>query len=100
MREKLGHAQRVLEAITTSDFGLLERESEALARATNDSSWTVLKTAPYRRQSESFVRATEDLVAAAKQRDLDTAAMHYLTLTMTCYQCHKYMKSIRIASVP
>jgi hypothetical protein len=57
----------------------------------------VLKTPEYSRQSEAFVRATEDLVAAAKHRDLDLAAMHYVSLTMSCYQCHRYVKNARIA---
>jgi cytochrome c556 len=97
MREKLTHAQRVLEALTTSNYALLERESSALSDATKQLGWMVLKTPEYRRQSEAFVRATEDLVAAAKQRDLDLAAMHYMSLTMSCYQCHRYVKNARIA---
>jgi hypothetical protein len=98
MREKLTHAQRLLEAITTSDYALLERESQALSRLTNDLGWMVLKTPEYRRQSDTFLRAADDLVAAAKQRDLDLAAMHYVSLTMSCYQCHRYVKNSRIAS--
>jgi hypothetical protein len=100
MREKLVHAQRLLEAITTSDFALLERESQALSRATSDIGWMVLKTPEYRRQSDTFLRATEDLLAAAKQRDLDLAAMHYMSVAMSCYQCHRYIKNTRIAGRP
>jgi cytochrome c556 len=100
MREKLTHAQRLLEAITTSDFALLERESQALSKVTSDLGWMVFKTPEYRRQSDTFLRATEDLVAAAKQHDLDLAAMHYVSLTMSCYQCHRYVKNMRIAGKP
>jgi len=52
----------------------------------------------YGRQSDAFLRATEELVAAAKQRDLDLAAMHYVSMTMSCYQCHRYIKNMRIAN--
>lgn len=97
MRDKLLHAQLLLQAITTSDYALLERESQALSRATNELGCMVLKTPEYRRQSDTFLRATEDLVTAAKQRDLDLAAMHYMSLTMSCYQCHRYVKNSRIA---
>ncbi len=97
MREKLAHAQRVLEALTTSDYALLERESTALSEATKQLGWSVLKTPEYSRQSDVFLRATEDLIAAAKQRDLDLAAMHYVSLTMSCYQCHRYIKNTRVA---
>lgn len=96
MRQKLTHAQRVLEALTTSDYALLERESAELARATTQPGWMVLKTPEYRKQSEAFLKATDRLVAAARQRDLDAAARHYTELAMTCYQCHRHMKDMRI----
>lgn len=97
MREKLMHSQRILEAILTSNFDLLERESTALSKATEAPGWFVLEGPEYQRQSAAFLRATRDLVEAAKERDLDAAANHYTTLTMTCYQCHRYMKNARIA---
>jgi hypothetical protein len=97
MREKLAHSQKILEALLISDFGLLERESAALSRATESPGWYVLEGPEYRRQSDAFLRATRALVEAAKARDLDTAATHYTTLITTCYQCHRYMKAARIA---
>jgi hypothetical protein len=97
MREKLMHSQRILEAILTSNFDLLERESTALSKATEAPGWFVLEGPEYQRQSAAFLRATRDLVEAAKERDLDAAVNHYTTLTMTCYQCHRYMKNARIA---
>jgi cytochrome c556 len=97
MREKLAHSQQILKALLTSDFALLERESTALARATELPGWLVLEGPEYQRHSTAFLRATQDLIEAAKERDLDAAASHYTTLTMTCYQCHRYMKNARIA---
>jgi cytochrome c556 len=97
MREKLTHAQRVLEALTTSNYALLASESAALSDATKQPAWMVLKAPEYKRQSDTFLRATEDLVVAAKYRDLDLAAMHYVSLTMSCYQCHRYIKNARLA---
>jgi cytochrome c556 len=97
MREKLAHSQRILEAILVSDFALLEKETTALSKATEAPGWFVLEGPEYQRQSAAFLRATRDLLDAAKERDLDTAANAYMTLTMTCYQCHRYMKNARIA---
>ena len=100
MREKLTHAQQLLEALTTSNFAMLERESTALAKIPGEPAWRVLTSPEYRRYSETFLRATEDLVASAKQRDLDQAAMNYQAMTMSCYQCHRYIKALRIAGAP
>ena len=97
MRDKLTHAQRIMEAIMTSDFALLDRESAALVRATELPGWSVLKSPEYLRQSAAFVRANQDLRDAAKARDLDAAALDYMALTLTCFQCHKHIKGMRIA---
>jgi hypothetical protein len=97
MREKLVHAQGLLEAIVTSNFQLLERETAALAEAPKMKGWMILQSPEYRKQSDEFLRAIADLNTAAKARDLDQAAAHYQTLVATCYQCHKYIKSQRLA---
>jgi hypothetical protein len=97
MRQKLALSQRLLEAILTSNFATLDEQSAALARLTESPSWTVFKTPEYRRYSEAFVRATDALRSAAKDRDLDAAALDYTTLAMSCYQCHRYIKNARIA---
>lgn len=97
MREKLGHSQKILEAILTSNFALLDRESAALARATDAPAWTVLKGQEYMKQSEAFLKALRELSDAAKERDLDSAAQGYNALTMSCFGCHRYMKDSRLA---
>lgn len=97
MREKLVHAQQVLRAIMISDYKLLERESTALSQVTKAEGWNVLTSPEYLRQSAAFVRSMDDLVEAAKQRDLDAAAVSYTAMTMRCYQCHRYLKGVRIA---
>jgi len=66
MREKLGHSQKILEAILTSNFALLDRESAALAKATESPAWTVLKGPEYMKQSDAFLKALRELSAAAK----------------------------------
>ena len=97
MREKLAHSQMILEAILTSNFALLDRESAALARATEDPAWTVLKGPEYLRQSEAFLKTLKELRDAAKDHDLDSAAERYTVLTMNCFGCHRYMKGRRLA---
>jgi len=97
MREKLGHSQKILEAILTSNFAQLERESTALSKATESSAWTVLKGPEYVQQSERFLKSLRDLSAAAKERDLDAAMTNYTALTNSCFACHRYMKDRRLA---
>ena len=98
MREKLGHSQKILEAILTSNFALLERESAALAKATDSPAWTVLKGPEYMKQSDAFLKALRELSDAARGHDLDAAAQRYNALTTTCFGCHRSMKDRRLAS--
>jgi hypothetical protein len=97
MRQKLTYAQQLLEALTTSDFAMLERSASELAKIPTMPGWMVLHLPEYRRYSEAFLRATVDLSTSAKLRDLDESAMHFQSLTMSCYQCHRYLKNSRLA---
>jgi hypothetical protein len=97
MQEKLAHTHHILEALMTSNMAMLHQSSEALARVPQQLGWMVLKTPEYQRYSTAFVNTAQALVAAASERDLDAAAVHYAAMTMTCYQCHRYLKNARIA---
>jgi hypothetical protein len=97
MREKLIHAERVLDALMTGDHALLARESAALEAATRTPGWAALKSERYFRYSETFRRAAEDLTDAAKQRDSDGAMRGYVAMTLACYSCHRYVNDSRIA---
>ena len=97
MREKLVHAQRVLEALTTSDYQMLENESTALARIAESPRWSELKTREPRGYTDNFLKSVAELAAASKRRDLDAAAATYSRMVTTCYQCHQHLKNTRIA---
>ena len=97
MRDKLELSHHVLEALMTSNLDVLERDSEALARITERPGWMVLTTPEYARYSRGFVAAAQDLAQAAQDRDLDATSLRYAAMTMACYQCHRYVKSTRIA---
>jgi hypothetical protein len=99
MRQKLDHSQAILAAVVTSNWPELQRHSQALIDLTGDPAWTVLKTPEYATQSEAFVRAARELVAAATRRDLDGTPVAYMSLTLRCVECHRYVARTRIANV-
>jgi hypothetical protein len=96
MKQKLTYAQRILEALTTSNYQLLDQQAEALSRVVDSPEWDELKTPEFRGYTDRFSDAANQLLAAAKQRDLDTAAARYEPLVASCYACHRYRKLIRI----
>jgi len=97
MREKLEQSQLILGAVVTSDWGALERHSRELERLTSEPAWAVLRTPEYARQSAAFLRATQDLIEAARTHDLEAAPLAYVSLTLSCVQCHRYVAKARIA---
>ena len=89
MREKLEQAQKILEAVVTSDWVSLATHSRELERLTDDPRWTVLKYPEYARQSGAFREAIRDLHTAAAQRDLEKAPKAYVAVTLQCVACHR-----------
>jgi len=96
MRAKLEHSQKILEAVVTSNWQLLDRESRDLALVVQDPAWSSLVMPEYIRHSEAFVRATNDLTEAAKLRDLESASLGLISLTASCVGCHRYLARARI----
>jgi hypothetical protein len=92
MRAKLGHSQRVLEGLSLEDYDLIARGAQELALASQASSWQVLQTEEYARQSAEFRRSCDSLRNAAKAKNLDGAALAWMEVTMKCIQCHKYVR--------
>jgi hypothetical protein len=92
MRAKLGHSQNVLEGLAVEDYDLIARGAHDLALASQASSWQVLQTEDYARQSAEFRRSCDALRTAAKARNLDGAALAWMEVTMKCVQCHKYVR--------
>ena len=100
MREKLQHSQRILAALTTSDYALLQRETQALTAITKTPGWSELITPELRPYTSGFTKALADLSAASDRRDYDAAGASYGTLIAACIECHKHVAKSRIAAGP
>ena len=97
MREKLVHAQTMLESVVTSDWITLETHSRGLERLTHDPRWMVLNYPEYARHSAAFVRSVQALHTAAAQHDLEKTPNAYIDVTLQCVECHRYLARSRIA---
>ncbi len=100
MKAKLKHAERVLEAVALEDFDLLAKESQAISLLTQEEQFQVLVTPEYLRQSVDFRRSADSLTKAARDKNIDAAALAYVDMTMKCVNCHKYVRDVRMASLP
>lgn len=98
MRAKLEHSQKILEAVVTSNWQSLDRESRELALVVRDPAWSSAMMPEYVRYGEAFLRATDDLTEAAKARDLEGASLGLISLTTSCVGCHRYVARARIVT--
>jgi cytochrome c553 len=98
MRAKLDHSQKILEAVVTSNWPLLDRESRDMALVVRDPTWSSAMMPDYVRYADAFLRATNDLTEAAKARDLEAASLGLISLTTSCVSCHRYVARSRIVT--
>lgn len=96
MRAKLTDSQKVLEGITTENFKLIEEGANHMAIMSRAQQWTVIPGPEYLQHSAEFRRCCEDLKKRAEKRNLDACALSHLQLTMSCINCHKFVRSTRI----
>ena len=98
MREKLGHSQKVLETLAMEDFYTMEQRSKKLSALTREATWQVFQNPDYEQHSATFRRHANSLTRAAQDKDLDAATLAYVRLTMSCVDCHKFVRGRLVAA--
>jgi hypothetical protein len=92
MKVKLDHSQRLLEGLATEDYDLIAKHSQAIGLLCEDEIWSVLQTPEYRERSNEFRRSVYAITEAARNKNLEGAALAYVDTTMKCVSCHKYVR--------
>jgi hypothetical protein len=95
MRQKLEFSKDVLEGLSLEQFATIERSAKALKKLSEASEWevpTIPNATDYVAITTEFQRSCDDLLKQAKARNIDGATLSYLKLTMTCVQCHKFVR--------
>lgn len=97
MRAKLGHSQKLLEALAVEDFDTIAKSAQEISLISQAELWQVFKTPEYLQHSNEFRRAADAVTDAAKKKNLDGAALAYMDMTLKCVNCHKYVRKVRMA---
>lgn len=97
MQLKLGHSQKVLEGLAIRNFDMIERNADELILLSKKAEWQLLQTPDFVRHSDEFRRNADTIVKAAKDKNLDGAALGYVQLTMSCVNCHKHVREVKMA---
>ncbi|HEY0455199.1 MAG TPA: hypothetical protein VGE41_02425 [Verrucomicrobiae bacterium] len=97
MREKLELAQKVLEALALEDFSTIEAKAQKLSAMSQASSWQIFDNPDYVQYSAEFRKNVDALKRAAERKNIDSATLAYVRVTMSCVDCHKFVRGKLVA---
>jgi cytochrome c556 len=97
MRDKLELSQKVLEGLATEDYDLIIARATKLSAMTQEVDWRAFENPDYDQHSATFRRHADALVRSAKNKNLDGATLAYVRLTMSCVDCHKFVRGRIVA---
>jgi cytochrome c556 len=97
MRDKLEVAQKVLEGIAMEDFDAIAAKAQRLSAMSQEAPWQVFENPDYAQHSATFRRQADALVRSAKDKNIDGATLAYVRLTMSCVDCHKFVRGKLVA---
>ena len=95
MRGKLACSKNILEGLTKENFPLMRENAETMLVLDYLESWFRSDVEGYKDQMRAFRLANEDLVNAAREKNLDGATLAYTQLTISCVRCHKIVRSVK-----
>ena len=95
MREKLNFSKDVLEGLALEQYATIEKGGKALKKLSEAAEWevaTIPSATDYVMLTTDFQRHADELVKQAKAKNIDAATLAYVKLTMSCVQCHKFIR--------
>jgi hypothetical protein len=92
MKKKLELSQQMLGALSVNDLDKAGKLAEGLLNVRSALSWRVIKTEMYDTLSDDFARSLKGITKAAKEKNYEAAKLNYLGMTMSCFNCHTYVR--------
>jgi hypothetical protein len=99
MQRKLTHAQSALEALALEDFTAIAENASKLHQISIEADWESIPNKDYGHHANKFRLAVSAMEEAANDRNLDSAAWHYMQVVVTCVECHKAVRGDAPAEV-
>jgi cytochrome c556 len=69
-----------------------------LSAMTQEADWRAFENPDYEQNSATFRRQVDALVKSARNKNLDGATLAYVRMTMSCVDCHKFVRGKIVAS--
>jgi hypothetical protein len=92
MRMKLERSKSILEGLALEDYAKIAQNARGLKLLSTEAGWNVIQTKEYGEKSRDFRRSADLIAEAAEKKDVNRATMGYVALTVSCVECHSYMR--------
>jgi hypothetical protein len=96
MRAKLDASSKVLDGLCTEDFEKIVAGATSLKEVSSAEQWRVSTDVMYRQHSAEFRGTVDDLLQAAEKKNLDGAALAWTRSTLSCIECHRWVRATLI----
>ena len=96
MEAKLEYCRALMQALAMDDFTAISTNAYQLARVTRLAAWQRDDSPEYQADSVDFERDVYMLIEAAKKKDRHEATLAYVELSLTCVDCHEYMRTNKL----
>ena len=70
----------------------MDAAADGLIECVKDLTWKINETEKYLVYTNDFLRRAEGLKKAAKDKNIDAAALAYVDMTLTCVKCHQFLR--------
>jgi hypothetical protein len=97
MRKKLAASQSLIEGLALEDFELIEKGTAQLKAMSIAAEFMVVDDPLYAGHADEFRRTVAKTAKAAKEKRLDGATLGFVDMTMSCVECHKFVRAILVA---
>jgi hypothetical protein len=92
MRQKLTHANAILEGLTLENYGLVLTNSVSLKSMSITNVFVTLGNRQYQAEVTNFQAQVDALISAAKANELQQSTEAYTQVTKRCVSCHKQFR--------
>lgn len=97
MQQKMDASHDIMEGLLMEDSKSIVKAAKKLKDMSDTERWRVSNDIMYRNHSEDFRRSVDKLIAASKGNSIDRAALSWFDVTLSCIDCHRYVRTVLIA---
>ncbi len=92
MKQKLVASQNILGGLTKADYDSVRLNAESMLFVGYLEKWVRTDTPEYKNMMRDFEYANKALVRASREKNLDSATLGYVQLTLSCVNCHRVVR--------